>query len=248
MRELVAVELAGLLGHDESTVRLRRTALAFLRSGANARAAADLLGTHRNTVLYRVRRAEELLGRPMDDGRLRLELALTLADVFGERVQRGGRVGGRSLEEPLQLTGRIHRDAAGTEHHAPRRRRRPALDLRHAEGHEPAVGGAERVVALRARHARRGLPRCADRSGADVSRAGGNGRGSAAATADFRNGRRRGLMSGRVGGIDRPADGPLPCVLRTGQRRHVMQEHRQCRHDHHAADEDERPDSHGEGG
>lgn len=86
MRELVAVELAGLLGHDESTVRLRRTALAFLRSGANARAAADLLGTHRNTVLYRVRRAEELLGRPMDDGRLRLELALTLADVFGERV------------------------------------------------------------------------------------------------------------------------------------------------------------------
>lgn len=86
MRELVAVELEGLLGHDESTVRLRRTALAFLRSGANARAAADLLGTHRNTVLYRVRRAEELLGRPMDDGRLRLELALTLADVFGERV------------------------------------------------------------------------------------------------------------------------------------------------------------------
>lgn len=86
MRHLVAVELTGLLARDASTMRLRGTALAFLRSGANARAAADLLGTHRNTVLYRVRRAEELLGRPIDDGRLRLELALTLVETFGDRL------------------------------------------------------------------------------------------------------------------------------------------------------------------
>jgi len=86
MRHLVEVELTGLLARDASTMRLRRTALAFLRSGSNARAAAELLGTHRNTVLYRVRRAEELLGRPIEDGRLRLELALTLVEVFGERL------------------------------------------------------------------------------------------------------------------------------------------------------------------
>lgn len=86
MRHLVETELTGLLARDASTMRLRRTALAFLRSGSNARAAADLLGTHRNTVLYRVRRAEELLGRPIDDGRLRLELALTLVETFGDRL------------------------------------------------------------------------------------------------------------------------------------------------------------------
>jgi DNA-binding PucR family transcriptional regulator len=86
MRHLVEIELTGLLARDASTARLRQTALAFLRSGSNARAAADLLGTHRNTVLYRVRRAEELLGRPIDDGRLRLELALTLVETFGERL------------------------------------------------------------------------------------------------------------------------------------------------------------------
>lgn len=86
MRHLVEAELSGLLARDASTVRLRQTALAFLRSGSNARAAADLLGTHRNTVLYRVKRVEELLGRPIEDGRLRLELALTLVDAFGERL------------------------------------------------------------------------------------------------------------------------------------------------------------------
>ena len=86
MRHLVEAELAGLLAGDASAVRLRRTALAFLRSGSNARAAADLLGTHRNTVLYRVRRVEELLGHPIEERRLRLELALTLVETFGDRL------------------------------------------------------------------------------------------------------------------------------------------------------------------
>jgi len=86
MRHLVEAELVGLLARDASTVRLRATALAFLRSGSNARAAADLLGTHRNTVLYRVKRVEELLGHPIEERRLRLELALTLVDVFGDRL------------------------------------------------------------------------------------------------------------------------------------------------------------------
>jgi DNA-binding PucR family transcriptional regulator len=90
MRHLVEAELTGLLARDASTVRLRQTALAFLRSGSNARAAADLLGTHRNTVLYRVRRVEELLGHPIEERRLRLELALTLLDTFGERLLQAG--------------------------------------------------------------------------------------------------------------------------------------------------------------
>lgn len=86
MRRLVERELTGLLARDASTARLRATALAFLSSGSNARVAAELLGTHKNTVLYRVRRVEELLGRPIEERRLQLELALTVADVFGDAV------------------------------------------------------------------------------------------------------------------------------------------------------------------
>lgn len=86
MRRLVERELAGLLARDASTCRLRATALAFLVSGSNARVAAERLGTHKNTVLYRLRRVEELLGRPIEERRLQLELALTAVDVFGERV------------------------------------------------------------------------------------------------------------------------------------------------------------------
>lgn len=86
LRRLVARELEGLLGRDASTERLRATALAFLSSGSNARLAAERLGTHKNTVLYRLRRVEELLGRPVDERRLPLELALTAVDVFGDAV------------------------------------------------------------------------------------------------------------------------------------------------------------------
>jgi DNA-binding PucR family transcriptional regulator len=35
---------------------------------------------HKNTVLYRVRKAEELLGRPVTDGRLAIEVALLACD------------------------------------------------------------------------------------------------------------------------------------------------------------------------
>lgn len=86
MRRLVERELAGVLAGDASTVRLRQTALAFLSSGSNARVAAERLGTHKNTVLYRIRRVEELLGHPIEERRLQLELALTVVDAFGSRV------------------------------------------------------------------------------------------------------------------------------------------------------------------
>ncbi|MQA60034.1 MAG: PucR family transcriptional regulator [Actinophytocola sp.] len=85
MRALIARELGGLAGVGTACARLRQTVLAYLSAGG-ARAAAATLRVHKNTVLYRLKQAERLLGHGLDERRLELELALTVADVYGERV------------------------------------------------------------------------------------------------------------------------------------------------------------------
>jgi DNA-binding PucR family transcriptional regulator len=42
---------------------------------------ARRLGLHQNTVIYRVKRAEELLGHPIAQRQLEIQAALRLADV-----------------------------------------------------------------------------------------------------------------------------------------------------------------------
>jgi hypothetical protein len=86
MRELVARELAGLASGEPQTRKLRDTARTYLAAACNARIAADTLGLHKNTVLYRIARVEELLGHPIAERRLQLELALLLADQFGDQA------------------------------------------------------------------------------------------------------------------------------------------------------------------
>lgn len=86
MRRLVHRELGALAATDAVTTRLRRTTYAFLACGLSARAAAEELGTHKNTVLYRLRRVEDLLGHAVSERRLQLQLALMLVDVLGERA------------------------------------------------------------------------------------------------------------------------------------------------------------------
>ena len=78
-KEFVAAVLGDLAGGDASTERLRETARVFLEEGSNAPRAAQRLHLHRNTVLYRVARAEELLSHPMAERRLAVMLALELA-------------------------------------------------------------------------------------------------------------------------------------------------------------------------
>lgn len=62
---------------DEPTARIRETVLAFLSCGGNVEDAAEKLCVHRNTVRYRLGRAEELLDRPVakagDDLRLAIQ-------------------------------------------------------------------------------------------------------------------------------------------------------------------------------
>lgn len=55
---------------------LRRTLLTFLACGCNATQAAELLHTHRNTLLRRLARAEELLPRPLEHNRIHVAAAL----------------------------------------------------------------------------------------------------------------------------------------------------------------------------
>jgi DNA-binding PucR family transcriptional regulator len=59
-----------------ATPILRRTLLTFLNTGCNATLAAELLHTHRNTLLRRLARAEELLPRPLENHRTHVASAL----------------------------------------------------------------------------------------------------------------------------------------------------------------------------
>jgi DNA-binding PucR family transcriptional regulator len=78
--------LGPLAADDDATARLRDTLLAWLAEGGNARRAAERLHAHKNTVLYRLQRAQQILGRPLDEGRGNLELALAALDRLGSRL------------------------------------------------------------------------------------------------------------------------------------------------------------------
>lgn len=85
-RAWVADTLGALAIEDEPRARLRETVRAFLASGGSYTAAAEQLRLHRNSVVYRLRRAEEELGRPLREGRLQLELALDVCHWLGRTV------------------------------------------------------------------------------------------------------------------------------------------------------------------
>lgn len=86
VRAFVAQQLGGLCRRDEETRALRETVHVALEEGLNASSAGRRLTVHKNTVLYRLRGAEALRGRPLTDGRLELELALRIVAAQGEDV------------------------------------------------------------------------------------------------------------------------------------------------------------------
>lgn len=93
IRSFVVEQLGGLAGRDAATRDLRETVRIALEEGLNASRAAGRLCLHKNTVLYRLRGAEDLRGRRLTEGRLELELALRVLDVFGEQLLLTGRAG-----------------------------------------------------------------------------------------------------------------------------------------------------------
>ncbi|WP_340379878.1 helix-turn-helix domain-containing protein [Streptomyces sp. SS7] len=77
--------LGGLMHDDEAAVRLRETVQVFLNAGGSFTDAAARLHVHKNTVHYRVRKAEELLGHPLTENRLDIEVALLACAQLGLR-------------------------------------------------------------------------------------------------------------------------------------------------------------------
>jgi hypothetical protein len=80
--------LSGLAAQDAAMARLRETLLTFLATGGSFTSSAQLLHMHKNTVQYRVRKAEEALGRPLSARRRDVELALQACEWLGGSVLR----------------------------------------------------------------------------------------------------------------------------------------------------------------
>jgi PucR C-terminal helix-turn-helix domain/GGDEF-like domain len=86
LRAWVLSTLGGLAADDEHHARLRETLLVFLQAGSSYKTTAEQLMLHKNTVQYRIRRAEESLGRPVGDDRHDVELALQASHWLGASV------------------------------------------------------------------------------------------------------------------------------------------------------------------
>ena len=88
LRAWVFGTLAGLATDDEHHARLRDTLLVFLQTGGSYKTTAEQLILHKNTVQYRIRKAEESLGRPVGENRHDVELALQASYWLGSAVLR----------------------------------------------------------------------------------------------------------------------------------------------------------------
>ncbi|MCW3038727.1 MAG: regulatory protein [Solirubrobacterales bacterium] len=80
-REFVQAQLGALGALDPAILRLAATLAAYLDGGSSHARAARQLGVHENTVRYRVRQAEDLLGRHVNSDTLELRVALRLAEA-----------------------------------------------------------------------------------------------------------------------------------------------------------------------
>jgi DNA-binding PucR family transcriptional regulator len=100
LRGWVRSTLAGLATDDEHHARLRETLLVFLQNGGSYKATAEQLVLHKNTVQYRIRKAEESLGRPVSENRRDVELALQAGYWLGLAVLRPGVAPATADHEP----------------------------------------------------------------------------------------------------------------------------------------------------
>jgi DNA-binding PucR family transcriptional regulator len=78
--------LGGLATDDDATERLRETVRVFLNLGSSHTATAERLNLHKNSVQYRIAKAESLRGRPLRTDRADVELALRACRLLGPVV------------------------------------------------------------------------------------------------------------------------------------------------------------------
>jgi DNA-binding PucR family transcriptional regulator len=73
-------QLGALTDPGDGMTRLRATVRVYLEENLSPARTARRLGIHQNTVVYRVKRAEEILGRELSGSTLELGVALRLAE------------------------------------------------------------------------------------------------------------------------------------------------------------------------
>jgi hypothetical protein len=88
MRAWVIETLGSLADDDDHNARLRDTLRVFLQQNGSYKATAERLTLHKNTVQYRIRKAQESLGRRVGEDRLHVELALLASEWLGAAVLR----------------------------------------------------------------------------------------------------------------------------------------------------------------
>jgi PucR family transcriptional regulator, purine catabolism regulatory protein len=89
LSDLYAQSLGALLAYDrENNADLVSTLDAFFAANGSPKEAAERLGVHRNTVLYRLDRIRDITGYDLDDAglRMRLQLALHIHLALGESL------------------------------------------------------------------------------------------------------------------------------------------------------------------
>ena len=84
----VTETLGALADDDDHNARLRETLRVFLQENGSYKSTAERLLLHKNTVQYRVRKAEESLRHPISQDRLHVELALLASQWLGAAVLR----------------------------------------------------------------------------------------------------------------------------------------------------------------
>ena len=83
-RRFVERELGRLAAPDDTTRRLAATVRAYLDENGSRGRTAKRLHIHENTVAYRLRQAEELLGRSVEKRTLELRVALSLTELVDD--------------------------------------------------------------------------------------------------------------------------------------------------------------------
>jgi DNA-binding PucR family transcriptional regulator len=73
-------QLGDLAQQDDGMARLRATVRVYLEEHLSPARTARRLGIHQNTVVYRIKRAEEVLGRTLAESGLELAVALRLSE------------------------------------------------------------------------------------------------------------------------------------------------------------------------
>jgi hypothetical protein len=110
LKAWVIETLGALAADDDHNARLRDTLRVFLEENGSYKTTAERLVLHKNTVQYRVRKAEESLPRPIVHDRLQIELALLASQWLGAAVLRpadppGDRSAARPGPGPLRIDG-----------------------------------------------------------------------------------------------------------------------------------------------